>query len=167
MKKMNEPGMPVSRRHFLSALWKGFGILIGLELVGMITAYFISGKDRRKNESKDLLDAGSVDSFARGSVTAFPGGRFYLARQADGGFIALSLRCTHLGCAVAWEEQKKRFVCPCHSSAFDLSGEVMNPPATRPLDFYPVYIENGNVKVEVSSLKHRTAFKKDQLTYAP
>jgi cytochrome b6-f complex iron-sulfur subunit len=94
------------------------------------------------------------------------GGRFYLARQQDGGFIALSLRCTHLGCAVSWEESKKRFICPCHSSAFDIRGEVLNPPAARALNYYAVMIENGIVKVDISNLVERNAFRKDQLTYA-
>jgi cytochrome b6-f complex iron-sulfur subunit len=94
------------------------------------------------------------------------GGRFYLARQQDGGFIALSLRCTHLGCSVSWEDAKKRFICPCHSSAFDISGEVLNPPAARALDYYPVLIENGIVKVDVSDLRERKTFRKEQLIYA-
>jgi cytochrome b6-f complex iron-sulfur subunit len=100
------------------------------------------------------------------TVSAFMGGRFYLARQQDGGFIALSLRCTHLGCAISWEENRKRFICPCHSSAFDISGDVLNPPAARALDYYPVLIENGIVKVDIGTLKERNAFRKDQLTYA-
>ena len=94
------------------------------------------------------------------------GGRFYLARQQDGGFIALSLRCTHLGCSVSWEENKKRFICPCHSSAFDISGEVLNPPAARALDFYPVLIENGVVKVDIGTLKERKSARKEQFIYA-
>ncbi len=94
------------------------------------------------------------------------GGRFYLARQKDGGFIALSLRCTHLGCSIAWEEKQNRFICPCHSSAFAINGEVLNPPASRALDFYPVMIDNGLIKVDIGTLKERNSFRKDQLQYA-
>lgn len=132
----------------------------------MVSAYFFSGKKKNGAPPKQLLEAGPVDSFARGSVNAFMGGRFFLARQLDGGFIALSLRCTHLGCSVSWEEHKKRFICPCHSSAFDISGEVLNPPAARALDYYPVMIENGLVKVDIATLKERKTFRKDQLIYA-
>jgi cytochrome b6-f complex iron-sulfur subunit len=146
--------------------WKGLGILVAIESVGMIMAYFFSGKNKNSAAPKQLLEAGLVDSFEPGTVSAFMGGRFYLARQLDGGFIALSLRCTHLGCSVSWEENKKRFICPCHSSAFDISGEVLNPPAARALDFYPVIIENGVVKVDIGTLKERKTFRKDQLIYA-
>jgi Rieske Fe-S protein len=147
-------------------VWKGLGIIAGLEVVGFITAFIFSGKSKGNASPKQILEAGPVDSFGLNTVSAFMGGRFYLARQQDGGFIALSLRCTHLGCAVSWEGEKQRFICPCHSSAFDISGEVLNPPAARALDYFPVLIENGVVKVDISALKERNAFRKDQLTYS-
>ena len=156
----------ITRRDFFGMAWKGLGIIVAIESVGMIMAYIFSGKNKNIAAPKQLLEAGTVDSFVLGSVSAFMGGRFYLARQEDGGFIALSLRCTHLGCSISWEESKKRFICPCHSSAFDMSGEVLNPPAARALDYYPVLIENGVVKVDIGTLKERKTFRKDQLIYA-
>ena len=156
----------VNRRDFFNIAWKGLGILAGIELIGVSTTFMFSGKSKNNKSPKQLLEAGPVDSFARNTVSAFMGGRFYLARQQDGGFIALSLRCTHLGCSIAWEEQQKRFVCPCHSSAFDINGEVLNPPAARALDYYPVLIENGIVKVDIGTLIERNTFRKDQLQYA-
>ena len=156
----------ISRRDFFSLAWKGLGIIAALEMAGIITAFFSSGRKKNIAESKQLLEAGPVNSFGPGTVSAFMGGRFYLARQQDGGFIALSLRCTHLGCSVSWEEKRKRFICPCHSSAFDVNGEVLNPPAVRALDYYPVLIENGIVKVDIANLKERNTFRKDQLVYA-
>jgi len=157
---------PLSRRDFFNKVWKGLGILAALEVLGMFTAYMFSGKNKNITAPRQLLEAGPVESFAPNTVTAFMGGRFYLARQKDGGFIALSLRCTHLGCSIAWEENQSRFICPCHSSAFAISGEVLNPPASRALDYYPVMIENGLVKVDIGTLKERNTFRKDQLQYA-
>ena len=84
------------------------------------------------------------------SVTAFVRGRFYLARLADGGFLALSRKCTHLGCTVPWVATENKFVCPCHASAFDITGNVISPPAPRALDIYAVMIENDIVKVDTS-----------------
>ena len=156
----------ITRRDFLNRTWKGLGIVASLEVLGLITAFIFSGKNKTTSAPKQLLEAGPVDSFGLNTVSAFMGGRFYLARLKDGGFIALSLRCTHLGCAVSWEENRKRFICPCHSSAFDISGEVLNPPAARALNYYPVMIENGIVKVDLDNLKERNVFRQDQLTYA-
>jgi cytochrome b6-f complex iron-sulfur subunit len=161
-----QPADGISRRDFFGLAWKGFGIIAVLEVTGMMVSYFFSGKNSKVIAPKQLLEAGPVDSFEPGSVSAFMGGRFYLSRQPDGGFIALSLRCTHLGCSISWEAEKKRFICPCHSSAFDISGEVLNPPAARALDYYPVLIENGIVKVDISTLKERKTSRRDQFIYA-
>jgi cytochrome b6-f complex iron-sulfur subunit len=166
VKVKTRPAHPLSRRDFFSNVWKGIGILAALEVLGMLTAYMFSGKQKNTSVPKQLLEAGPVESFVPNTVTAFMGGRFYLARQKDGGFIALSLRCTHLGCSIAWEEKQHRFICPCHSSAFAISGEVLNPPASKALDYYPVMIENGLVKVDIGTLKERNTFRKDQLQYA-
>jgi cytochrome b6-f complex iron-sulfur subunit len=160
------PSEPLSRRDFFNRAWKWLGILAAIEAVGMFGAFFFSGKSKNTAPPKQLLEAGPVDSFEINTVSAFMGGRFYLARQKDGGFIALSLRCTHLGCSVAWEKAQNRFICPCHSSAFDISGEVLNPPAARALDYYPVLIENGIVKVDIGTIIERSSFRKDQLQYA-
>lgn len=166
MTSSSNTGNPITRRDFFSLAWKGLGVVAGLEALGMITAFLFSGKNKNITAPKQLFEAGPVDSFGSDTVSAFMGGRFYLARQHDGGFIALSLRCTHLGCAVSWDERQKRFICPCHSSAFDINGEVLNPPAARALDYYPVLIENGVVKVDIGTLKERNSFRKDQLIYA-
>lgn len=46
-------------------------------------------------------------------------------------FKVLSLSCTHAGCIVEW--QQSGFQCPCHGSAFDKNGCVLNGPAQVPL----------------------------------
>jgi cytochrome b6-f complex iron-sulfur subunit len=155
------------RRLFLNKLWIAAGLLAGLESVGALAAYLFSGKRTRgPSPTKQLIEAGPAGSFLPGSVTPFRGGRFYLARLDDGGYIALSLRCTHLGCSINWEEKQKRFICPCHASAFDMNGSVRNSPAPKALDYYPVVIENGIVKVDVGTTKERVRFNKDQVVYA-
>ncbi len=160
------PPEGITRRDFFGTAWKGLGIIAAVEVLGMIPVYFFSGKAITTVSPKQLVEAGPAESFGLNTVSAFPGGRFFLARMQDGGFIAVSLRCTHLGCAISWEEEKKRFICPCHSSAFDIHGEVLNPPAARALSYYPVMIENGIVKVDIGTLKERNSYRKEQLIYA-
>ena len=53
--------------------------------------------------------------------------------EKNGGFLAMSRTCTHLGCTVPWVEDEGRFVCPCHSSVFDINGDVVDPPAFQAL----------------------------------
>lgn len=155
-----------SRRVFLKKLWKGLGVVASIEVVTVFFGFLFSGKkEDQRLKPKQLIEAGNVESFKKNSVTAFRGGRFYLARLLDGGFIALSLRCTHLGCSINWEEDKNRFICPCHSSAFYINGEVQNPPAPSALDYFPVVIENRIVKVDTGTKLQRTRFDKSQITY--
>ena len=123
-------------------------------------------KPRRRRASAggagSVIIAGPVDRFEPGSVTAFPEGRFYLARLEDGGFLALHRECTHLGCTVPWVDAENRFVCPCHASSFDITGDVLSPPAPRPLDLFAVRIENKIVKVDVSQAIKRQRFSASQ-----
>ena len=79
--------------------------------------------------------------------------------------MALSGKCTHLGCSVAWDQEKDMFICPCHSSSFDIKGDVLSRPASRALDFFPVSIEQGNVKVHMYDRTQRRKFSKSQLTF--
>jgi cytochrome b6-f complex iron-sulfur subunit len=138
---------PVSRRSFLwkLSLWIG-----GLALAeyAVIAADFLRPRAARRDDDGAIVVAGPEGQFEPDSVTAFPRGKFYLARLQDGSFLALSRECTHLGCTVPWIADEKRFVCPCHASAFDIAGRVLSPPAPRALDRHPVRIENGIVKVD-------------------
>jgi len=121
---------------------------------------------RRKSEPTGGLGlkvAGPVERFDPGSVTAFADGKFYLVRIDDGGFLAVHRKCTHLGCSVPWVDSEQRFACPCHASAFDIHGDVINAPAPRPLDLFPVTVEKGIVKVDTGRLIRRTAFDSSQV----
>jgi len=162
----NEPAPPglAGRRVFLGRLWKALGLLALVEFAAVVAAYLAP---RREGGARGtgVIAAGPVSEFTPASVSAFPAGRFYLARLADGGFLALSSRCTHLGCTVPWDEKTKTFPCPCHASSFDLHGNVLSPPAPRALDLFPVTIEGGIVRVDTSRRIERPRFEPGQVTY--
>lgn len=157
----------MTRRSWLSRLWMGLGALALVETVTVVIAFLRPGSARRKpKEATAVIEAGHVDRFAVDSVTAFVRGRFYLCRLADGGFLALSSKCTHLGCTVPWVTKEKRFACPCHGSVFEITGEVASPPAPRALDYYHLYIENDIIKVDTGKLTRRSQFQTKQVVYA-
>jgi len=153
-----------SRRSFLSKLWIGLGLVALAEIIAVVFAFLRSNKSKaREADSNAMVTAGAVNKFEPNSVTAFVRGRFYLARLEDGGFLALSRKCTHLGCTVPWVEKETKFACPCHASAFDITGDVINSPAPRPLDIYPILIENNVVKVDTSKPIKRNQFEVSQV----
>ena len=155
-----------SRRSFLNKLWLVLGTMALAELIALVVAFFRPGQSRAGTIDQDaIIIAGPVDSFEPGTVSAFVRGKFYLARLEDGGFLAMSRRCTHLSCTVPWVSGENRFICPCHSSEFDIRGEVANPPAPRALDLFGIEIENNVLKVDTSTLWKRTAFAASQVTY--
>ena len=154
-----------SRREFLNKLWKGVGILAIIEFTAVFFGFLFSGKNNEKSKAVQLFDAGNVNLFQSNSVTIFRGGRFYLVRLSDGGFLALSIRCTHLGCSINWEDDKKRFICPCHASAFEINGNIQNPPAPSALDYFPIVIQNGKVMVDIGTKLSRDRFSKEQAAY--
>jgi cytochrome b6-f complex iron-sulfur subunit len=170
-KSQNKTGTPDhiqepdrSRRNFLRRIWIGLGILAGLEFTGVVFAFLRPRKPPvRQEDFGSIIEAGTVNDFEPDSVTAFIRGQFYLSRLKDGGFLALSRRCTHLGCTVPWNADNDIFLCPCHSSAFDRTGEVIAPPAPRPLDLHPVIIENGIVRVDTGKKIKRKGFKISQV----
>ncbi len=156
-----------SRRQFLSKIWRFLGFIALAELIYFIISMLRPGKKEMENDlSSTLKVAGNVEDFPLNSVTPDRINKYFLIRTDDGGFLALSITCSHLGCSVLWNEEKSQFLCPCHSSAFDKVGIVLNSPAPRPLDYYPVIIESGKVKIDLSQKIKRKNFDKSQVTYA-
>jgi len=155
-----------ARRSFLNILWLSLGFVALVEFLAVAFAFLRPDKSKTRRERSDtIVTGGALESFIPNSVTAFVRGRFYLARLEDGGFLAISRKCTHLGCTVPWVADKNRFICPCHGSSFDITGNVISPPAPRALDVYPVIIENDIVKVDTGNPLKRNEFHADQVAY--
>ncbi len=68
-------------------------------------------------------------------------GVMFFTREAE--LRALSTRCTHAACTVAWQSDSDTEIlkCPCHGSRFDPYGKVVNGPANENLA--PVGEESG------------------------
>jgi cytochrome b6-f complex iron-sulfur subunit len=109
--------------------------------------------------------AGELEEFPPGSVSYILRGRCYIVRLEDGGLLALWQRCTHLGCTVPWREEQGQFNCPCHSSLFNRLGEVTGGPAPRPLDFFPMRLEDGKLIIDTGRPTQRRQFDLAQVFY--
>ncbi|MFD7438939.1 FAD-dependent oxidoreductase [Streptomyces sp. NPDC059861] len=77
-----------------------------------------------------------VDDLAPGdgAVVHVGGRRCAVHRDEDGRLHAVSARCTHLGCLVAFNRAEQAWECPCHGSRFAPDGQVLQGPAVRPLE---------------------------------
>ncbi|MFH8755823.1 FAD-dependent oxidoreductase [Streptomyces atroolivaceus] len=102
------------------------------------TALLKQQADVVKHFVGDRLKTTHVDSVAEiapgsGAVVRVEGRRCAVYRDEDGTAHAVSARCTHLGCLVAFNEAETAWECPCHGSRFSIDGEVLHGPALRPL----------------------------------
>ena len=84
--------------------------------------------------------------------------RFYVdelecaVARLGGKAYATSNYCTHLDCLLSSGKLVDDGLgCSCHGSVFDLeTGDPVYPPATEPIQVYPVKEEDGQVYVGVS-----------------
>ena len=53
--------------------------------------------------------------------------------------------CTHEGCPLGWNQNQHLIRCPCHGSAFDTAGKVVNGPAQVPLTPLETIASRGQI----------------------
>jgi cytochrome b6-f complex iron-sulfur subunit len=158
-----EPNRKITRRNFLGWLWLAAVTGVFAQTGAALYQFF-----RPQVESDGFggtVVAGTPEEFAPGTVSHVREGRFYISCLEDGGMLALWQRCTHLGCTVPWRADVGEFNCPCHSSLFNRKGEVLGGPAPRPMDLFPVDLEDGKVVVDTARPIEREAFDPSQLFY--
>lgn len=159
------PENKLSRKDLINIAWGAAGLLAISEL-SLVGLKFLSPRST-EGEFGGLFNLGDLNQFPTGSVTPVEAGRFYLVRLTDGGFLAVYRRCTHLGCAVPYEQSTGKFVCPCHGSEFTMDGDVLNEPAPRPLDLFLLSInEAGEIEVDTSSPIERDQTKPEHIAYS-
>ena len=84
----------------------------------------------------DALDA--VGGFAYS-------GNLIIIRSSDTQYTVLSKICTHQGCTVSYNASSNQLPCACHGSLFNISGGVINGPATQSLKTYSTKVEGNNL----------------------
>lgn len=79
------------------------------------------------------------------------GGKTIALANVSGTLYAFDDTCTHEQCSLSEGDLSgTTLTCYCHGSQFDVtSGEVVGPPATEPVQTYPVRVEGEDIQVEV------------------
>ena len=94
------------------------------------------------------LAAGAVAPFSTPTTVGF-------VASENGALEAVSGVCTHQGCLLNYNQAARRLDCPCHRTAFSLSGEVVFsqlPTPPPPLPRLSVRDDGGQVQVYVPTL---------------
>lgn len=89
-------------------------------------------------------------------------GSFFLIHNEDG-LLALSIKCTHQGCAVEWAGDDDEFHCPCHGSQYDRHGVDIKGPTERPLELMGISVKSdGGIEVDTSATTEREDWSPEQ-----
>jgi len=70
-------------------------------------------------------------------------GNFIITKKLNN-LNVFSARCPHLGCNIN-NYKDNIIICPCHGSHFDLEGNVLRGPATKPLKKFVYLIESDKI----------------------
>jgi len=153
---MDQASAPVSRRRFLGkAAWISALCAGGLALVSVLRSII-----PQQSRSGRKFTIGRLYDFPLNTYTRVNRHKIFVWRDHEG-IRVLSAMCTHLGCIVNVTEEG--FLCPCHGSRFDASGQVLAGPAPKPLPCYRVSLApDGQLEVD----RHRRIPFKDKLILA-
>jgi Rieske Fe-S protein len=80
-----------------------------------------------------------------------PIGAIYLRRKKGEKQIeAFNAICPHAGCFVAFAQERNLFQCPCHNSAFQLNGDIIQPsPSPRAMDKLACEVREAEGRKEI------------------
>jgi 3-phenylpropionate/trans-cinnamate dioxygenase ferredoxin subunit len=101
------------------------------------------------------IDVAPVDELPPGRVKIVTAGSLRIGvYNLDGKFCAIEDRCSHDDgplCEGDFDAEEGVVVCPRHGANFDIcSGRPLTLPAYEPVETFPVRVEDGLVKVDVS-----------------
>jgi 3-phenylpropionate/trans-cinnamate dioxygenase ferredoxin subunit len=101
----------------------------------------------------DYITIGKAAEVEEGDAAAFDveGTQVAVAR-GEGALYAFGDICTHQGCTLmpGGELDGTELTCGCHGSMFSIkTGEVLDGPATQPIEVYPAREVDGDIQIEV------------------
>jgi Rieske Fe-S protein len=141
---------PITRRRFLvwaaGASLGASAVFIGATVVQAMIPPSRS-VDGRKNAGRVSVARLSDLQLNEPRLAEYGQDAVFVVKTSGTKVQVFSAACPHVGCALAFDKQSNRFVCPCHRSTFALDGRRLNGPAPRGMISAESEIVNGEVIV--------------------
>ena len=64
-------------------------------------------------------------------IVNYKGKKVGVYKNTEGKCYLVSIKCSHLGCQLKWNDDEKTWDCPCHGSRFDYKGNLIDGPAQK------------------------------------
>jgi len=68
-----------------------------------------------------------------GGIVEVEGDKVGIYKDKDNEIYMVSIKCTHLGCQLEWNQDELTWDCPCHGSRYDYKGSLLDNPALMDL----------------------------------
>ena len=154
---MSDTTAPISRRQFCGACMASCATLATMVTacggsptgpsasardLSVIQGQFANARVRVTTAGTPLANVGGA---ARVESNA---GLFLVSRTSDTTFTVIDGVCTHEGCTISGATATE-YVCPCHGSRYNLTGQVQQGPAKANLRQYANTFADGVVSIAV------------------
>ena len=142
---------PLTRRTFVKAGMTVAGAAYAAAFGYPLYRYLASPAERAAalTAVKEVTLDGA-DKLPREAVLMFKfaGRPALLLHHGDDTWTALSAVCTHLGCTVQFDKERKAIYCACHGGIYDaMTGANISGPPPKPLMKYVAQILPGKVVI--------------------
>jgi nitrite reductase/ring-hydroxylating ferredoxin subunit len=160
MGESGEPakGLRATRRQVIVGTSAAAAAVAAGATAGVVGDQLVAGRRREDDGPSELqptegswqavaaasdVPEGVMHPFDVGSVVGF-------VRRVNGRPEAISGVCTHQGCKLWFDQPEDRLRCPCHSTSFSPTGQVLThalPISPKPLPSLEVRERNGAIEV--------------------
>jgi cytochrome b6-f complex iron-sulfur subunit len=135
----------MKRRGFMKAMFAFLGstafVSLSYPLIRFLVPHVKKPEAKKLILRKREIPIGEAKNFVINNTPAI------VINRRERGFAAFSRVCTHLGCLLEYDKDKKGLLCPCHAGIYDLEGNVVSGPPPKPLVKIPLILEGENIVI--------------------
>lgn len=100
------------------------------EFVSSVKSISLGFLNRLASDSEEVSDV----KLGEGKIIDYNGKKVGVYKNETGELFCINPVCSHLKCALSFNEAEKTWDCPCHGSRFDIKGNILEGPALYPID---------------------------------